>query len=191
MHDEGRLAAQLQRQLLARARRGLADEAPHIGGAGEGDLVHACVIDQCGTRGTITRDDVDHTRRQACLAADFGERQGRQGRELGGLQHHRIAGGKGRRDLPRQHQEREVPRDDLAADTDGLIARELITDQLRPARMVIEVTRHQRNVDVARLADGLAIVHRLQHREETLALLDDAGNGIEMLGALMAGEFRP
>ena len=95
------------------------------------------------------------------------------------------------RDFPCQHEEREVPRNDLAADSHGLVAREFIVDQFGPAGMVIEVARYQRNVDVARLADGLAIVHRLQHRQEAFALLDDAGNGVEVLRALMAREFRP
>ena len=57
--------------------------------------------------------------------------------------------------------------------------------------MVIEVPRAERNVDVARFADGLAIVHGLQHAEETLALLDDAGDGIEVTRALVAGKRRP
>jgi hypothetical protein len=39
--DVGGLAAQLERQRLARAGRGLADAAAHLGGAGEGDLVDA------------------------------------------------------------------------------------------------------------------------------------------------------
>ena len=50
---------------------------------------------------------------QPRVAADLGESEGRERRELGGLDHHRIAHGEGRRDLPGQHQEREVPGDDL------------------------------------------------------------------------------
>ena len=37
--DEGRLAAELERQLLAGARRRLANDAADLGRAGEGDLV--------------------------------------------------------------------------------------------------------------------------------------------------------
>ena len=49
----------------------------------------------------------------------------------------------------------------------------------------------QRDIDVAALADRLAVVHRLQHREEALALVQDAGDGVEVAGACVAGELRP
>ena len=191
VHDEGGLAAEFERELLARACGGLADEAAHFRGAGEGDLVHVRMVHDGRTRGAIARDDVDNAGRQARLTADFGEGERGQGREFCGLQHHRVACRERRRDLPRQHQEREVPRDDLAADADCLITGEFIRDQLRPAGMVVEMAGHQRNVDIARFADGLAIVHRLQHGEEALALLDGAGDGVEILRARMAGEFGP
>jgi hypothetical protein len=43
--DEGRLAAELQRQLLAAPGGGRADDAADLGGAGEGDLVDVRVLD--------------------------------------------------------------------------------------------------------------------------------------------------
>ncbi len=45
-HDEGRLAAELERQLLARSGGRLADRAADLGRAGEGDLVDALVGDE-------------------------------------------------------------------------------------------------------------------------------------------------
>ena len=57
--------------------------------------------------------------------------------------------------------------------------------------MMIEMAGDERNVDVARLADRLAVVDRLQDREEALALLDVARKRIEMLRPLEAGERRP
>ena len=56
---------------------------------------------------------------------------------------------------------------------------------------MIEVPRDQRNVDVARLADRLAVVDRLEHGEEALALLHVTRERVEMLRALVAGERRP
>ena len=44
--DERALAAELERQLLARARRRLADDASHLGRAGERDLVDAGMLDE-------------------------------------------------------------------------------------------------------------------------------------------------
>ena len=43
--DEGRLAAELQRQLLAGAGGRLADDAADLGRAGEGDLVDVRMLD--------------------------------------------------------------------------------------------------------------------------------------------------
>ena len=47
--------------------------------------------------------------------------------------------------------------------------------------MMVEVAGDQRNVDVARFADRLAVVDRFQHRKEALALLHVARERIEML----------
>src|SRR6478672_94784 len=46
-------------------------------------------------------------------AADVGEEQGRQRRRRGRLEDHGVPGGERGRDLPGQHQQREVPGDDL------------------------------------------------------------------------------
>ena len=56
--------------------------------------------------------------RQVGLLADLGEEQRGQRGGLGRLEHDRVAGGQRRGDLPRQHQQREVPRDDLAGDAE-------------------------------------------------------------------------
>ena len=51
------------------------------------------------------------------------EVQRRQRRLLGGLEHDRAAAGERRPELPRRHQQREVPGDDLADDADRLAQR--------------------------------------------------------------------
>src|SRR5205814_7760632 len=47
-------------------------------------------------------DDVDHARRQVGLLADLGEQQRGQRRRLRRLQHHGVAAGQRRGDLPRE-----------------------------------------------------------------------------------------
>ena len=74
------------------------------------------MIDQCLAGAAIAGDDIDDAIRQPRLAAEFGKGERRQGRVFGGLQHHGVAGGQGRRDLPGQHQKGKVPRNDLATD---------------------------------------------------------------------------
>ena len=65
-------------------------------------------------------------------SAELAEPQGGQRRLLGGLEDHRAAGRQRRAELPARHQQREVPRDDLAADADRLLAR--VGEDARVAR---------------------------------------------------------
>ena len=92
----------------------LRDRPADLGRAGERDLVDVRVLDQRAAGLAGAGDDVDHARRQVGLLADLGEQQRGQRRGLGRLEHDRVAGGQRRRDLPGQHEQREVPRDDLA-----------------------------------------------------------------------------
>src|SRR6185312_16489110 len=92
---------------------------------------------------------------------------------------------------PGEHQQREIPRDDLPAHADRLRVRELAVDQRRPARMMIEMPGGKGNVDVARFADRLAVVDRLKNRKKALPLLHMARERIEMLRPLEARERRP
>jgi len=95
------------------------------------------------------------------------------------------------RDLPREHEQREVPRDDLPGDAQRSGAEPGVLQLVRPPGVVEEVRGDQRYVDVARLLDRLAVVDRLQHRELARALLDDPGDPVEVLRALGARELRP
>ena len=118
--DVRRLAAELERQLRAGAGELALDRLADLGRAGEGDLVDVVVLDERGAGAAVAGDDVDDARRQLRLAADVGEEERGQRRRLGRLQHDRVPGRERGRDLPRQHQEREVPGDDLAGDADRL-----------------------------------------------------------------------
>src|SRR5690606_2300850 len=189
--DEGRLAAQLERELLPGTRGRDADEAADFGGSRECDLVHAIVVDERLARATVARDDVHDAGGQANLLAQLRETQRRERRELGGLEYHRVPHGQCRRDLPREHEQREVPRDDLADDADGLVSGELGARELRPPRVVVEVPGDERDVDVTGLADGLAVVERLEHREHARVLLYAPRNGVQVAGARVVGERAP
>ena len=124
-------------------------------------------------------------------SATSAKSRGGERRVLGGLEDHRVPGGQGGRDLPGQHEEGEVPRDDLADHANGLAVRELVVDQLRPAGVMVEVPRRQRDVEIARLADGLAVVQGLHDREQAGALLDLAGEAVEVARAGVAADLLP
>ena len=190
-HDEGRLAAQFQRQRLAAAGGFFADQAADIGRTGKGDLVHIRVGHDGRSRGAVAGDHVQHAGGQAGLRGQFGEQQGRQWREFGRFQYHGIAERQRRGDFPRQHQQREVPRHDLADHADRHLVGEFAFLQLRPAGMVIEVARHQRHVDIARFADRLAVVERFDHGEQAGVALHHARQGVQVAGARMAADGEP
>src|SRR5690606_20289354 len=65
--DEGRLAAELQRQALAGTGGRLADAAADFRRAGEGDLGDARMLDDLLAGRPVAGDDVDDTFRQTGL----------------------------------------------------------------------------------------------------------------------------
>ncbi len=123
--------------------------------------------------------------------AHLGEQHGGRGGELGRLQHHGITHGQRRRDLPGQHQQREVPGNDLADNADRAISGKLLVHDLGPAGMVIEVPADQRNVDVAGFANRLAIVETFQHRKQAAVLLDLARHGVQVTRPAVATDRHP
>ena len=190
-NHEGRLPAELQRQVLARPGGGAPDLASHLGRARERDLRDARMTHQGRPRRPVPRHHVQHAGRQSGLVRHLGEEQRRQGGVFGRLEHDRVPGGQGGRHLPRQHEQREIPGDDLAHDTDRLVVRKLGRDQLGPASVVVEVPCGERDVQVTRLADRLAVVQGLHHREMAGPLLDLPGDAVEMPGPCMATDFPP
>ena len=95
--------------------------------------------------------------RQLGLPADVGEEERGERRRLGRLEHDGVAAGQRRRDLPREHQQREVPGDDLRghAERPRPPVGERVLELVRPAGVVEEVRGRERQVDVARLLIGL------------------------------------
>lgn len=121
--------------------------------------------------------------------ADFRKGDSRQRCQIGGLQHHGIASRKCWRDLPGQHQEREIPGDDLTANTDGRETMELVFHHFGPSGVMVKVAGDEWNVDITGFANRLAVVHRFQNGKEALALLYMTGNGIEVAGTRMTDSF--
>ncbi len=116
--DVGRLAAEFEREPLRRAGQRPLDDLADVGRAGERDLVDVVVLDERLPDRRAAGQDVDHARRQVGLGDDLGQHQRGQRRGLGRLEDDGVAAGQRGRDLPRRHQQREVPRDDLAGHAD-------------------------------------------------------------------------
>ena len=111
------LAAELERVVLRGAGEPALDQPADFGRAGERDLVDVLVLNECGARFARAGDDVDHARGQIDIAHELGQLERRERRRLRRLEHHRVAAGERRRDLPSGHQQRKVPGNDLARDT--------------------------------------------------------------------------
>ena len=203
-HDHGRLAAELERDVLEVARRGLDDQPPDFAGAGEGDLVDAGMGGERGARGLAEAgDDVDHAVGEASLKDELPEAQRRQRRLLGGFEHDRAAGRERGRELPRRHHQRRVPRDDLPDHADRLAQRVGVEvaglregdgfagDLGGPAGHVAQHLGAVDEVGVADVDDRLAVVDRFKLGQFVLVRLDQVGELPHELGALAAGHFAP
>ena len=149
------------------------------------------MLDEHRARLAAAGDDVDHARRQARLGHDLGEEQGGQAGVRSRLEHNGVAHRNRRGDLPRQHQQREIPRDDLPDHADRLVVAQFGFHQLRPARIIVKVTGEQRHVDIARFADRLAVVHGFEHRQQAVMFLNVAGDGIQITGTHNARGLAP
>ncbi len=194
-HDVRALAAQLERDALDRRRRARRDRAPDLGRAGEGDLGHVGVVDEAlAALAARPGDDLDHALGQAGLERELGEAQGGERRQLGRLEHHRVAGRQRRAHLPRGDGQREVPRHDEPDHAERLAHgepqparhRDGVAQQALGRRGVVaEGVGHHPHL-AARVADRLAGVARLEDRELLVVL----GRGCRRAGAA-AGRGRP
>ena len=123
-HDQGGVAAQLQRQLLDGRRALLHQDAAHLGGAGEGQVAHRVTgaqdLAHLDRALGIGREDVEHARWHAGALGQFGDGQCRQGGGLSRFDDDRATGRQGRGDLARDHGHRKVPGRDGRAHPNGL-----------------------------------------------------------------------
>ena len=146
--------------------------AAHVCGTGESDLVYIGVGHDHRPRTAAAGDHVDYTLRQSGFRYDFCKQERTQARIGCWFKDYCITHRDGWRDLPGQHQQREVPRNDLPHHTNRLVITQFGFHQLGPAGIIIKVTRQQRHIDITRFTDGFTVVHRLEHRQQTVVLLN-------------------
>ncbi len=171
----------------------LLDPLADLRRARERDLPHLRVRHERGARRARARDHVDDAGREVGLLEEAREVERGERRRLGRLQDRHVPARERRRELPRGHEEREIPRDDLPADADRarLAARERVVQLVGPARVIEKVRRRERHVDVARLLDRLAAVHRLEDGELARLLLQHARDPVEVLAAFLSRHAAP
>src|SRR4029077_18029455 len=117
----------------------------------------------------------------------FSKGQSGERGELRGLKHHGVAGGERGGNLPRQHEQGKIPRNDLTNDTAGLVTGKFLCEELCPTGVMVEMAGDQRNIDVAAFTNRLAVVKRFQDGEAARMLLHLTRQRVEKLGTLMCG----
>ncbi|MNZ78403.1 hypothetical protein D3C78_969720 [compost metagenome] len=193
-HDLRVLAAHFQLHLLAALHAGGGNAAAHAHRAGETDGRHVGVLDQgVADHAARTHDQVEHAGRNARAVDDVGQRPGAAGNEVGGLEHHAVAEGQGRCDLPGGNGDGEVPGRDQADHADGL-ARDLHADAGAHRRQGLarqaQAFAGEELEDLARARDfahgfgpGLAFLARQQVAQLFLARQDLGANLVERVVA--------
>jgi hypothetical protein len=183
----------------------LHDQPPRRGLAGEGDLGNPLVLRQrlAGLDAEAV-DDIENAGRQEIGDQLHDDEDAERGL-FGGLENHAIAGGERRRQLPRRHQDREIPGNDLTDDAERLvivIGHSLVIDLRDTAFLgahdtgeIAPVIDHQRHVRIGRLADRLAVIERLDQGQQVeigLQLVRDLVQNAGALGhrGLALGIFR-
>src|SRR2546429_8080290 len=140
---------------------------------------------------SIAGDDVHDPGGEADLLADVRKCERRQGSKFRGLQHHRIPRGERGGNLPRQHEQRKIPRDDLTYDAASGVSRKFLLEQLGPARMVIKMPCYQRDIDVAAFTNRLAVIQCFENREPARMFLYLPRQRIEIARTHMRSEGLP
>ena len=141
-----------------------------------------------------TRDNIHNARRKITIAKKFRQPQRRKRRGLRGFQHASVAACKRRRQFPRGHHQRKVPRNNLSAHANwsGLMSTSNRVAQLvAPARVVEKMFRRFRNIRVATFLNGFAVVERLQHGKFARAFLQLSRHTKQQLAALAGLHARP
>jgi hypothetical protein len=145
--------------------------------------------------------DIDRVFGQTRLERQFGQAQRAQRALLRRLEHHRVAAGERRRQLPGRHQQGEVPRHDRADHADGL-ARDGRQDVVRGGRgLAVELVdrlgvpaegaRHRWHIHAAGIGNGLAHVERFQQGKLRAVGVDEIGEALEHGLARLGRHARP
>lgn len=198
---------------------GLHDGAAHNGGSGESDLVDIHVRSDSGTGSLAeTGKKVEDTRGETSLLDELGEDKGRERGLLSSLHDDNVTGSQGGANLPGKHQKREVPGDNLTADTNleiivskrnsssrsssthGLLAgvgehlrvdvNGLALDLVGPSTVVADAGGDGTDVTLGH-GDGLAVVEGLDGGEGLDVALNEVSKLQQELGADSGGSGAP
>ena len=146
-------------------------------------------------------DDVEHARGQPDLGRDLSEGQRCQRRLAGRFEDHRIAGRERRSHFPHRQQQGKIPGHDRSHDAErfppcvdkplGPDRHGLAVDLVCPTGVVLQHFGRERDLDVARLADGLSVVQCLEPGNLVDALDEPFGHLPQEAAALTCRHASP
>ncbi len=180
---------------------GVRDHLAGRGGTGEGDLCNTVAVGQGGAH--VLAEAVDNVQRSGReqVTDQFHQHQHGSRRAFGRLHDHAVTGDQCGGQLPRTHEQREVPRNDLGHDAQRLM--EMVGDGggvdlaqcaflgADAASEVTEMINGQRNIGGHGFTDGLAIVPCLGPGEQVEVLFHDIGCLEQDQRAVSGGHFTP
>ena len=188
--------------------RGADNDFSNFGRAGERDLVHIVVRGQSCTRSFAEAgDDVDDAFRNSSVEKNFAEAKSGERRLFGGFEDDAISSGERRREFPRGHEQRKIPRNDLADDADRLAQRERVKlaagrvghadgngvafDLGRPAGHVMEQVGGERHVRHARDRARFAVIQRFDFGEFIRVFEDEVADAPDEFAAFAGRHATP
>lgn len=178
------------------------DFAAGEGAAGEGDFVHEQAGGERVARGvTRAEEELRGTRREAGFGDELEQLDGRERGGLGGFEDAAVSRGQTRREFPRGHEQRVIPRDDLPAHADGFahdhpLDRRVadlvgLPERFRDQPGVVAEARGRVGHIVFGLAQWLAVVARFEFGESGGVLVDEVGEFEKMRRPLRCAHLRP
>src|SRR5947209_5433927 len=145
--------------------------------------------------------DVQHTGGQASLKREFAEAEGRERRLLGRLKDNGVAAGQRRAELPACQQQREIPGNDSAYNSNRFaqgVSKSIVegvdgfaVDLGGPSRVVAKNVSDHGQVYIARFEDGLAIVEGLEFGQFINVLFDEISDAPQYLAAFTGRHLAP
>jgi hypothetical protein len=173
-----------------RCRRAALDRLADRGRAGEGDLVDVVVGDEAAPVSPAPVTMLTTPGRQVGLLAQLGEQQRGQRGGLGRLEHDRVAAASAGAIFQASISSGKFHGMTCPATPSGAgRARARPSRACRPSRRGRRSAPRGGHVDVAGLADRLAVVERLEHGELAGPLLQQPGDAVEVLARSAPGSF--
>src|SRR5713226_4449794 len=190
-NNERRLSAKFEGKLLVALRGRFANGAAHFRRTRERNLVDVGMLHQRFAGRSVSGDDVHDAGGEAGFLADVRKGERRQWRKFRGLQYDGVTGCQSGSNLPRQHEQWEIPWNDLTHNAARRVSRKFQLEQLGPARVVIKMPSYQGDIDVTALTNRLAVVQGFENRKPARMFLHLPGQCIEIARTRMRSEGLP